>query len=79
MAKLNKVEGLVEGDIITLIEILLMWDRKTKILTHKFEIIRDKPKTYECKFIEGPYKSNVFDWIKGCDLTKNVMREYFID
>ena len=79
MTKLNKVEGFEEGDIITVIERLLMWDRKIKTLTHKFEIIRNKPKTYECKYIEGPYKSNVFDWVKGYDLTKNVMSDYYID
>lgn len=79
MTKLNKVEGLVEGDIITVIERLMMWDRKIKILNQKFEIIRNQRNSYYCEYIEGPYKGNVFNWIKGYDLTKNVMCDYYID
>lgn len=79
MKKLNKVEGFKKGDIITVIEKRLMWDGKAETFTHKFEIIRNNPKTYGCKYIEGAYKNSGFNWIKGHDLTKNAMKEYFID
>lgn len=84
MTKLTKVEGFKKGDIITMIETRPMWNKETEsfedvTFTHKFEIIRNNPKTYGCKYIEGAYKNSGFNWIKGHDLTKNTKQEYFID
>lgn len=83
MEKLTKVENLNKGDIITMIEKSPMYDVETDTFetvtfTHKFEIIRNNPKTYGCKYIEGAYKNSGFNWIKGYDLTNNANREYFI-
>ena len=83
MMKLTKVENFHEGDIITMIERQPMYDIKTDsfktvTFTHKFEIMRNNPKTYSCRYIEGAYKYSGFNWIKGYDLTKSENREYFI-
>ena len=83
MRKLTKVENFNKGDIITVIEKSPMWNSETDTFeevtfVHKFEIIRNNPKTYGCKYIEGAYKNSGFNWIKGYDLTTNPKREYFI-
>lgn len=83
MKKLTKVENLKKGDIITMIEVKTYWNPKTEApeqttFHHKFEIVRNNPKTYGCKYIEGAYKNSGFNWIKGHDLTKNIKQEYFI-
>lgn len=78
MTKLTKVEGFKKGDIITRIETRPMCGEETATFVHKFEIIRNNPKTYGCKYIEGPLENTGFNWIKGYDLTQNTTVEYFI-
>ena len=45
---------------------------------HKFEIVRNNPKTFGCKYIEGAHTGSGFNWIKGYDLTQAKNREYYI-
>lgn len=83
MKKLITVENLNKGDIITMIETKPMWNSETETFedvtfTHKFEIIRNNPKTYGCKYIEGAFKNSGFNWIKGYDLTKD-SKEYYLN
>ena len=83
MKKLTKVENLKKGDIITMIEVHPVWKSETDTFEdvtfhHKFEIIRNNPKTYGCRYIEGAYKNSGFNWIKGHYLTQNTKQEYFI-
>jgi hypothetical protein len=74
MTKVEKVEGFRKGDVITVIEQHPMWGE----FVHKFEIVRNNPKTYGCRYIEGAHKGSGFNWVKGYDLTQSKNREYFI-
>ena len=74
MKRLERVEGLRKGDVITVIEQHPMWGE----FVHKFEIVRNNPKTYGCKYIEGAHKGSGFNWIKDYDLTQIKNREFFI-
>lgn len=83
MKKLTVVENLSRGDIITMIETRPVWNSETETFEdvtsiHKFEIIRNNPKTYGCKYIEGAFKNTGFNWIKGYDLTKS-NKEYYLN
>jgi hypothetical protein len=74
MKRLERVEGFRKGDVITVIEQHPMWGE----FVHKFEIVRNNPKTYGCKYIEGAHKGSGFNWIKEYDLTQIKNREFFI-
>ena len=74
MTRIEKVENFKKGDVITVIEQHPMWGE----FVHKFEIVRNNPKTYGCKYIEGAHTGSGFNWIKGVDLTLSKNREYYI-
>ena len=74
MERLEKVENLKKGDVVTVIEQHPMWGE----FVHKFEIVRNNTKTYGCKYIEGAHTGSGFNWIKGGDLTQSKNREYYI-
>ena len=74
MKRVKKVENFKKGDVITVIEQNTMWGE----FIHKFEIVRNNPKTYGCKYIEGAHAGSGFNWIKGYDLTQSKNKEYYI-
>lgn len=84
MKELTIVENLCKGDIVTMVEVSPVWNAEIGAcedvtFVHKFEIVKNNPKTYGCKYIEGAYKNSGFNWVKGYDLTKNTKKKYFID
>ena len=84
MKELTNVANLCKGDIITMVEVHPVYSSEIGTcedvkFVHKFEIVRNNPKTYGCKYIEGPHKNSGFNWIKGVDLTQNAKKKYFIE
>ena len=83
MKELTIVENLRKGDIVTMVEVKPLWNAEIGAcedvkFVHKFEIVRNNPKTYGCKYIEGAHKNSGFNWIKGSDLMQNTKKKYFI-
>ena len=84
MKELTIVENLRKGDIVTMVEVKPLWNAEIGAcedvkFVHKFEIVRNNPKTYGCKYIEGAHKNSGFNWINGGDLTQNAKKKYFIE
>ena len=84
MKELTIVENLCKGDIVTMVEVKPVWNSEIGscedvTFTHKFEVVRNNPKTYGCKYIEGAHKNSGFNWVKGYDLTQNTKKKYFIE
>ena len=84
MKELATVENLRKGDIVTMVEVKPLWNAEIGAcedvkFVHKFEIVRNNPKTYGCKYIEGAHKNSGFNWIKGSDLTQSTKKKYFIE
>lgn len=84
MKELTIVENLCKGDIVTMVEARPFWNAEIGTyedvtFINKFEIVRNNPKTYGCKYIEGAYKNSGFNWVKGYDLTRNMKKKYFIE
>lgn len=83
MKRLNKVENFAKGDLIKVIETASTWNGEKQILeNHIFESIfridRVNTKTYSCTYTEGYMSGSGFKWIKGCDLTLNKKKEYYL-
>ena len=74
MKKFVKVDNLSKGDVVTVVEQTTLWGE----FVHKFVVVRDNPKTYSCRYIEGAHKGMEFGWIKGYDLTQLKNREFYI-
>lgn len=85
MKKLAMVENLKKGDVITLIQVSTYWDSETQeerqeIRKHQFEIVRNNPKTYGCKYISGAYAGMGFNLVKGYDLTQCApLKTYYLN
>ncbi len=81
MKRLTNVNDVKKGDKVFVREISQMWDSAKEefynyYFEYVFEVIKNNPKTFGCKYINGPY-SGGFNWIKGCDLSSN-KKEYFL-
>lgn len=82
MIKLNNVNDAKKGDKVFVKEISPMWDSKKEetynhCFEYVFEVIRNNPKTFGCKHINGPYAGSGFNWIKNQNL-ENSKKEYFL-
>lgn len=85
MEKLLNVNEVEKGDKVLVKEISPMWDGEKSEFYHVcfeyvFEVVRNNPKTFGCKYLNGPYYGNGgcgFNWIKGHELTGG-SKEYFL-
>lgn len=83
MKKLECVKNINKGDVIFVKSVSRMWDGEKKeyynyCFEYCFQIVRDNPKTFGCKYLNGPYKGSGFNWVKGYDLTKDERKSYYL-
>jgi hypothetical protein len=80
--KIKNVSEVKKGDKVLVKEVSIMWDGAKAeyyymCFEYVFEVVRNNPKTFGCKYINGPHYGGGFNWIKGHELTGNG-KEYFL-